>query len=184
MIIKILNKIKQRRVVKSIGKVGLNTQVKPGVFGGGGNIEVGDNCYIGPGAFWDGNGKISIGDNVIFGPRTVIWTVNHNYESEKYLPYDNVDYLSPVVIGDNCWIGFGAHIVPGVRVGEGAVVAMGAVVVADVPPLAVVGGNPAKVLKYRDSHQYNKVKNLDRSSYIEAKARGEVEKEYEWLERS
>ena len=65
----------------------------------------------------------------------------------------------PVYIGDDVWIGAKANIVPGVTIGDGAVVAMCAVVTKDVPSCAVVGGNPAKILKYRDVEVYNKLKN-------------------------
>ena len=56
-----------------------------------------------------------------------------------------------MVTGDNVWIGHGATIMPGVIIGEGAVVAAGAVITKEIPPLALVGGVPAKIIKYRDS---------------------------------
>lgn len=57
----------------------------------------------------------------------------------------------PVVIGNDCWIGFGVSIVSGVKIGDGAVVLAGAVVTKDIPPYSIVGGVPAKILKYRYS---------------------------------
>ena len=59
------------------------------------------------------------------------------------------DMKFPVVIGNDCWIGYGVYIISGVKIGNGAVVLAGAVVTKDVPPYAIVGGCPAKVLKYR-----------------------------------
>ena len=62
------------------------------------------------------------------------------------------------MINDNVWIGADVKIVPGITIGEGAVIAMSAVVTKDVPACAVVGGNPAKILKYRDINVYNQLK--------------------------
>ncbi len=73
--------------------------------------------------------------------------------------------LKPVTIADNVWIGCRATIVPGVTINEGAVIASGAVVTKDVPKGAVVGGNPAKVLKYRNMEYYEKLKE-QKSFYI------------------
>ena len=66
-------------------------------------------------------------------------------------PFDTRSFLAAgdTIIGDGCWIGSRAMIMQGVKLGEGAVVATGAVVTQDVPPYAVVGGVPAKILKYR-----------------------------------
>ena len=66
--------------------------------------------------------------------------------------------LKPVNIGNNVWIGSRVTIIPGVSIGEGAVIGAGAVVAHDIPPLAVVGGNPAKVIKYRNREVYEKLK--------------------------
>ncbi len=74
------------------------------------------------------------------------------------LPYNQHDNLKSVKIGKGCWIGWGAKIVPGVHIGDGAVVAMGAVVTKDVPKGAVVGGNPGKIIKYR--------KNVDKIEHL------------------
>ncbi|MBQ7303849.1 MAG: acyltransferase [Alphaproteobacteria bacterium] len=122
------------------------------------NISVGNNVRIGTRVFINAMGGLTIGDNVIFGPDVTILTANHNYDTPTKLPYDEEMILKPVTIGDNVWIGCRAIIVPGVTINEGAVIAMGAVVTKDVPKGAVVGGNPAKVLKYRNMEQYEKLK--------------------------
>lgn len=122
------------------------------------NIIIGNNVYIGPGAYIWAIGGLEIGDNTILGPRVTIHTANHRYENAEYLPYDNYTYLEKVKIGRNVWIGDSAMLCPGVEIGDGAVVAMGAVVSKNVPPLSIVAGNPAKVVKVRDKEKY---RNLD-----------------------
>ena len=105
-------------------------------------------------------GGLSIGSGVIISRGVEIWTSNHNYNSDDLcsLPYDKRFILKPVSIGDNAWIGSRVTIIPGVTIGEGAVIGAGAVVTHDVPPLAVVGGNPAQVIKYRNKETYEKLK--------------------------
>lgn len=63
-----------------------------------------------------------------------------------------------VVIGDNVWLGINVIILGGVTIGEGAIIQAGAVVVKDIPPLGIAGGNPAQVFKYRDIEHYKKLK--------------------------
>jgi acetyltransferase-like isoleucine patch superfamily enzyme len=118
----------------------------------GNNVRIGERCRL------SANGGIDIGNNVSFGPEVIIWSSNHNYYSPTTLPFDYKSKLKPVKIEDNVWIGARVCIAPGVTIGEGAVIAMGAVVTKDVPPCAVVGGNPATVLKYRDIEKYNQLK--------------------------
>lgn len=122
------------------------------------NISLGNNVRIGERSRLSAVGGITIGNNVSLGPEVLIWSSNHNYYSPESLPFDRNSKLKPVKIEDNVWIGARACIAPGVTIGEGAVIAMGAVVTKDVPPCAVVGGNPAKVLKYRDIEKYNQLK--------------------------
>jgi len=122
------------------------------------NVVFKGYSYVGPGGFWYAKGGIIVGNNVIFGPETVLWTANHNYNSDEMIPYGGEDVVKAIVIEDNVWIGMRTMILPGVTVGEGAVVAAGSVVVKDVPKCAIVGGNPAKVLKYRDIDKYDSMK--------------------------
>lgn len=126
------------------------------------NISIGNNVKIGARCVLSGLGGITIGNNVSFAREVIIWSDNHNYYSPDLLPYDGEHIIAPVEIGDNVWIGARVCITPGVKIGEGAVLAMGAVITKDVPSGAVVAGNPAKVVKYRDMDKYETLKNKNK----------------------
>ena len=122
------------------------------------NVAFGDYVYINNFTVLNGLGGLEIGNNVIVGPYVQIYTANHNYENAEFLPYDEKAILKPVRIEDHVWIGGNVVIVPGVTIGEGAVVGAGSVVTKDVPPLAVVGGNPAEIIKFRNKEHYFQLK--------------------------
>ena len=121
-------------------------------------IFIGNHIYIGGGAVLNAFGGIRIGDGVNIGPFLHVYSSNHRYDDAEYLPFDQREFLLPVDIGCNCWIGGDVVIVPGVTVGEGAIIAAGSVVTADVPAGALVGGVPARVLKQRDMERYHRLK--------------------------
>jgi maltose O-acetyltransferase len=109
------------------------------------NIRIGAVTNINPDCLLDGrSGRIVIGSHVDIAPQVNVWTLEHD-------PHDP-DFATrhgDVTIGDFVWIGNRATILPGVEVGEGAVVATGAVVTKSVPPYAIVGGVPARVIGER-----------------------------------
>lgn len=113
------------------------------------NIVIGDFVRIGPDCHLDGTGGITIGDGTIFGPNVTILTASHNYDQTDMLPYNNTELLRSVTIGRGVWCGRQTMIVPGVSIGDGAVLAAGAVVTRNVDEGTVVGGNPAKIIKTR-----------------------------------
>lgn len=122
------------------------------------NLKLGGNVYIGGnGAKLCCEGGITIGKNTAIGEGCFFITTNHNYKSETCVPFDNIGIKQPIKIGDNVWIGARSKICPGVRIDDGAIVAMGSVVTKSVPKCAIVGGNPAKIIKYRDIDIYNKL---------------------------
>lgn len=132
------------------------------------NITIGAFVYIGPlASIWAGGG-VSIGSNVILGPRLTIHTSNHNYESGDMLPYGADSILKKVTIDDHVWVGDQVMICPGVTIHEGAIVAMGSVVTKDVPFCAVVGGNPARIIKFRDKERFERLKS-DGAFYLRYK---------------
>jgi acetyltransferase-like isoleucine patch superfamily enzyme len=123
------------------------------LFGWGAGIELGDNSLIGSGSrigpVNSDEGKIIIGNGVQIGPETVILAGGHTYE-RKDIPFLQQPYFfSSVVIGDDVWIGTKVIILPGVNIGDGAVVGAGAVVTKDVDPYTVIAGVPARVIKER-----------------------------------
>jgi acetyltransferase-like isoleucine patch superfamily enzyme len=120
-----------------------------GIFFYTAQINIKKYCYIGPGAEWFGFGGIDIGDGTIIGPKSVIWTADHNYNSESLAPYDKKIIKKKVSIGRGCWLGYGVKVSPGVSIGDGVVVAIGSVVTKNVDSYAIVGGNPAKVIGHR-----------------------------------
>ena len=117
------------------------------------HLRLGQNIHIGRHTEIMADGGITIGNNVVISFHCVLWSIDHRYEGDG-LPYDKARLRRPIVIGDNVWIGRNVIVRGGVTIGEGAVVAMGSVVTRNVPPLAVVGGNPARLLKFRDAKRY------------------------------
>ena len=112
------------------------------------SVELGDNSGIGIRA--QINGKVMIGKNVMMGPDVCVYAINHAFNRVDIpMNFQGFAPEKPVVIGDDVWIGARVIILPGVRIGTGAVIGAGAVVTKDVPDYAVVGGNPARILKMR-----------------------------------
>jgi acetyltransferase-like isoleucine patch superfamily enzyme len=121
-------------------------------------FRIDPTSHIKSGTFIECSGGVSIGRYFHSGRGLTIFSTNHNYRSETTIPYDDEDLPGPVVIEDFVWFGANVSVVPGVTIGEGAVVAMGAVVTRDVPPGAVVAGNPARVVGQRDMAVFQRLK--------------------------
>jgi acetyltransferase-like isoleucine patch superfamily enzyme len=112
-------------------------------------ISVGKRLSVNVGCFIDGSGRLEVGDYVLIGPNCAILTGNHTFDAiDVPMCFQPNSYLR-TVIGNNVWIGASCTIRPGVTIGDGSIVAAGSTVVKDVPSYAIVGGVPAKVLKYR-----------------------------------
>lgn len=109
----------------------------------GKNITIGKDVFINSGCHFQDQGGIQIGDGALIGHNVVLATINHDLNPEE----NRKNHYAPITIGAHVWIGSNATILPGVTLGDHAVVAAGAVVTQDVPPRTVVGGVPAKVLK-------------------------------------
>lgn len=111
-------------------------------------IDVG--CSIGPKVLLDARKGLKIGKSVVIAYEAIIWTLHHDYNDVNFKTIG-----APVVIEDYAWICSRTIILPGVTIGKGAVVAAGAVVANDVPPYAIVGGVPAKIIGYREEKIYS-----------------------------
>ena len=98
----------------------------------------------------DFGGKIFIGDNVLVGPGVIIRAANHVFSNIEIPIKDQGHDAAPIHIEDDVWLGAGVIVVPGVRIGNGAVIGAGSVVVKDVEPYAIAVGIPATVKKYRN----------------------------------
>lgn len=107
-------------------------------------ISIGNFTSIGDHCILDGRGGLTVGNCVNFSTGVWIWTMQHKVNDPDF-----GGESAPVIIGDYAWISCRTVLLPGVRVGEGAVVAAGAVVTKDVEPYAIVGGVPAKKIGER-----------------------------------
>jgi acetyltransferase-like isoleucine patch superfamily enzyme len=138
----------------AFGKYGRHFIFDPDAFYSYSSIEVGEHVTIGGGAFFlASESKIIIGNKVMFGPNVTVVGGDHNtsilgrfmYDIREKRPEDDQD----VIFEDDVWVGSGATILKGVRVGRGAIIAAGALVTKDVLPYTVVGGVPAKIISFR-----------------------------------
>jgi len=153
------NRIKFEEVFRKIQKQGKNIYISSDV-----DIVFPDRLILGENISILNNSKINamggvrIDDNVIISQNCTILSSNHDFINPNALPFGTNYLLKPVMIKRNVWIGINVSIIPGVTIGEGAIVGMGSVVTKDVPDLAIVGGNPAKIIKYRDRESYERLK--------------------------
>lgn len=118
------------------------------------HITLGDNVFIGRHVSittsLSGRSPITIGNDVLLAEGVKIIGGNHEFRSlELRINQQGEGKQGRILIGDDVWIGAGAIVLTGVSIGSGAVIAAGSVVTKDVPPLAIVGGVPAKIIRYR-----------------------------------
>jgi maltose O-acetyltransferase len=138
-----------------LGKLGAKSGVQMGCrFLNGRKVFLGERNVINIGCLFDGR-KFSIrtGSNVSIGPEATILTLGHDPRSATF-----EDRGGDVVIGDRVWIGYRAIVLPGVTIGEGAVVGAGSVVTKNVEPYAIMAGNPARKIGERISGKSENLK--------------------------
>ena len=112
----------------------------------GKNIKIGKNVFINAGCKFQDQGGIEIGDGALIGHGVVLATLNHDFAPENR----STLHPSAIKIGKNVWIGSNATVLPGVSIGDGAIVAAGAVVTRDIPAKTIAAGVPAKVIRKKD----------------------------------
>lgn len=135
----------------------------------GKHTKIGAGTYINVNCNFIDDGQITIGKNVMFGPAVTIATVGHPLKPDMrgYM------YTDPVEIGDDCWIGAGAVICPGAKIGNGTTIGAGSVVIGEIPDHCVAAGNPCKVIRpldERDEIYYYKDRKYDEADLAEEKA--------------
>lgn len=109
-------------------------------------VNIGKGCFIQQCCTFFGRGGITIGDGVFIGPKCNLITINHDPDPENR----SATYGRPIVIEDKVWIGINSTILPGVKIGYGSIVGAQSVVTRDVPPMTIVAGNPARIIKKID----------------------------------
>lgn len=113
-----------------------------------GRVSIGDRSSVGVRS--EVFGPVTIGADVMMGPECVILTRNHRHNgTDVHMIDQGYEEYQPVTIGDDVWIGRRVIVLPGISIGEGSIIAAGAVVTKDVEPYSIVGGVPAKFLKMR-----------------------------------
>lgn len=124
------------------------------------NMQIHDNVYIGSNCKLYTSGGLVLCEGVVLGSNITILTANHNYDSDDLIsmPYDNRNDFKKVIVEKHSWIGLNSTILPGITIGECSVIAAGSVVTRNVPSYSVVGGNPAKVIKYRKRNNYGNIR--------------------------
>jgi len=115
---------------------------------GKGKFLIGNGTVIGDNAIFDLAADVTIGENVAFGPNCVVYTHDHNYSEENIsVPWKGKPELKPVVVCNGAWIGSNVTILPGVEIGENAIIAAGSVVTKNIPGNTIWAGVPAKQIK-------------------------------------
>lgn len=148
----IFNMLKTSFLKMMGSKVGRRVTYYPGVWiAPGRNLVIGDDVDLALQVMITTAGGVKIGDRTLIGYRTQILSSNHN------IPFDNGRIIeaghrtAPVSIGPDVWIGGSCIILPGVSIGEGAVIGAGSVVTKSVEPFSIVAGNPARLIRMRHS---------------------------------
>lgn len=145
-----LNFFKKQFLMLLGAKIGKRVVFYPNVWiAPGRNLVIGDDVDFALNVLVTTTGGVNIGDRVLIGYRTQILSSNHMIPDAQHRIFDAGHNNAPVIIANDVWIGASCIILPGVTIGEGAVIAAGSVVTKDIPPYSICAGVPAKVIKMR-----------------------------------
>ena len=136
------------------------------------NTTVSDGVGFGKDVKIYGDGPVFIGRRAVLAEDTLVYTQVHDYDHSDVLPFGWGFTYPETRIDDYAWLGVRCIVLPGARVGEGAVVQAGSVVMGNIPPCAIAAGNPAKVIGWRDIEHYNKLKVAAGGKPVEIPGRG------------
>ncbi|UVF60995.1 acetyltransferase [Arthrobacter phage Gorpy] len=139
------------RALKALGMSLDGCAISSGTWFGGRKVTIGRGSFLNFGVWIEASRQVTIGKNVSIGHQAMICTSTHEIGTSERRAGEA--YGKPVTICDGVWIGARATILPGVTIGTGAIVAAGALVAQDVPPNAMVGGVPAKLIKELDGER-------------------------------
>ena len=138
-----------------LGRMGRNCVIEPPFFCDYGyNIEIGENFYMNVNCVILDGAKITFGDNVFVAPNCGFYTAGHPLDAEKRNM--GLEYAFPITIGNNVWIGANVSVLPGVSIGDDAVIGAGSVVTKNIPSGVLAAGNPCRVIRELTEEDKNK----------------------------
>lgn len=156
---------KRNAIMKEmLGDVGKDCYIEPPFHSnwGGKHVHFGDGVYANFGLTCVDDTHIYVGSHTLFGPNVVLATAGHPMMPE--LRKHGIQYNMPIHIGENCWLGAGVIVVPGVTIGDNVVIGAGSVVTKDIPSNSVAMGTPCRVVRQINDHDkefYFKDKKID-----------------------
>lgn len=156
---------KRNAIMKEMfGDVGKDCYIEPPFHAnwGGKHVHFGDGVYANFGLTCVDDTHIYVGSHTLFGPNVVLATAGHPMMPE--LRKHGIQYNMPIHIGENCWLGAGVIVVPGVTIGDNVVIGAGSVVIKDIPSNSVAMGTPCRVVRQINDHDkeyYFKDKKID-----------------------
>jgi maltose O-acetyltransferase len=138
---------KRRKIVQNLfGSIGQIFEVKPPFYCDYGcHIYAGENLYINYDCIILDCNKVFMGSNVMLAPKVQIYTAYHPLDAETRR--SGLEMAAPITIGDDVWIGGGAILCPGVKIGNGTTIGAGSVVTKDIPANVIAAGNPCRVMR-------------------------------------
>ncbi|MEO8327054.1 MAG: acyltransferase [Nitrospirota bacterium] len=148
----------RRKLAKHIFlKCGTDIIVKQqAYFGKGNQVVIGDRSQLGENL--KAESDLTVGDDVLMGPDIIMMSSSHAFHRlDMQINQQGALPRRPIIIGNDVWIGTRVIILPGIQVGDHAIIGAGSVVTKNVPPLAIVAGNPAKIIRSRSIHSSKEV---------------------------